>query len=236
MWLLAGGASFNAWIGVALIAFATLAGSFLARRHADRRDVCFGAASGALIVIAGLHLLPDAWAEAREAGLSAATVPLVAITAYVLTGWLSRRGCTCPGDRETAGGIGATIALAGHRVLEGAALAITGSATVLVALAIHAGAEGLAVGTLLASVSRRRQALWLTVLCLSPALGVAITHVRLPGQLDPVLVAAAVGVLGQVTRVGLVTAFSSRRQSSVRSAAAMLAVGLVTALAVYGVG
>ncbi len=229
-------ASTSTWIGVGLIAVATLIGSLVARRHANRRDLCFGAASGALLVIAGTHLLPDAWADARGTGLPIVTVPLVAAVAFALTGWLTRRGCTCVGDREAAGGIGATIALAGHRVLEGAALAVTGSASVLVALVTHAGAEGLAAGTLLASASRRRRTLWLVALCLSPAAGVAITGIGLPKQLEPVLVAAAVGVLGQAARVGLVAAFSLRGGSRTWAAAALLATGLVTTVAVYGVG
>lgn len=79
----------------------------------------------------------------------------MAVAGFALTGWLTQRGCTCVGDREAAGGIGTTVALAGHRVVEGAA------------------------------------------------------------------------------RVGLVAAFSSRRASPARPAAALLAAGLVTTLAVY---
>lgn len=90
-------------------------------------------------------------------------------------------------------------------------------------------------GRLLTSASRRRQALWLAVLCPSPTLGVAITEVGVPERLEPVLVATAVGVLGQAAR-RLVTAICSRRASAARPAAALLAAGLVTTPAVYGVG
>jgi hypothetical protein len=49
-----------------LIGIATVAGAWLARQHAARRELCFGAAAGALLVIAGLHLLPDAWSAAPD--------------------------------------------------------------------------------------------------------------------------------------------------------------------------
>src|SRR5690242_2230010 len=57
--------------GALLIGGATVAGAWLARRHAARRELCFGAAAGALLVIAGLHLLPDAWSAARQTALPA---------------------------------------------------------------------------------------------------------------------------------------------------------------------
>lgn len=60
--------------GAPLLGAATVTGAWLARRHADRREQCFGAAAGALLVIAGLHLLPDAWSAARAAG---AVTPLL---------------------------------------------------------------------------------------------------------------------------------------------------------------
>jgi len=43
--------------GALLIGAATIVGAWLAHRHAARRELCFGAAAGALLVIAGLHLL-----------------------------------------------------------------------------------------------------------------------------------------------------------------------------------
>jgi hypothetical protein len=49
-----------------------------------------------------------------------------------------------------------------HRLLEGAALVLTSSITVAVALIVPALAEGAGCGTLLSSLPRRRVALWLT--------------------------------------------------------------------------
>lgn len=223
-------------LGVVLIAVATLAGWALADRHSDRRELVLGAAAGVLLVIAGLHLLPDAWSDAEESGLPVSVVPLTAAAGFALAGWLTRRGCACARDSEPANGAAVTVALAAHRVLEGAALALIGSATVVVALATHAFAEGLAAGSLLASASRRRTRWGLAALCLGPVAGVGVAQIAVPEQLEPLLVAAAAGVLLQAARIGLAAAFSSRPASVVGPAAALVGAGLVTALAVYGVG
>ena len=50
--------------GAGLVAAATVAGAWLACRRPGHREIWFAAAAGALLVIAGLHLLPDAWAGA----------------------------------------------------------------------------------------------------------------------------------------------------------------------------
>jgi hypothetical protein len=57
-----------------LVGAATMAGAGLARRHAARRELCFGAAAGALLVIAGAHLLPDAWSAALRSGRGGAAL------------------------------------------------------------------------------------------------------------------------------------------------------------------
>src|SRR5437660_776844 len=126
------------------VVLATVSGAWLARRHAARRGMCLGATAGALLVIAGAHLLPDAWAGARQAALPGWAVPAAAVAAFAAAGALIRRGCACQAEREAAGGAGAAGALAGHRLLEGAALALAGSVLVTAALAVHALAEGLA--------------------------------------------------------------------------------------------
>jgi hypothetical protein len=46
--------------GTGLVAAATVAGAWLARRRPGQRRIWFAAAAGALLIIAGLHLLPDA--------------------------------------------------------------------------------------------------------------------------------------------------------------------------------
>jgi ZIP family zinc transporter len=226
--------------GGLLIGVATVAGAWLARRHAARRELCFGAAAGALLVIAGVHLLPDAWSAARQAALPVWTVPAAAITAFAAAGILIRRGCACQGGRESAGGAAAAGALAVHRVLEGAALALAGSVAVTVALAVHALAEGLAAGALLISASGRRRALWLTAMCASPVIGASLTAAwPVPAGAQPVLLAVAAGVLAQAARVSLAAAFQRvqvARLALFSPAAAMLMAAAITTLAVRAAG
>jgi hypothetical protein len=64
--------------GFALIAVATLTGAFLA-----------------LLVIAPLHLLPDAWLAVGAARIWPGIVPAAALGSFVLSGLAARRGCTC---------------------------------------------------------------------------------------------------------------------------------------------
>ncbi len=49
--------------GSLLMAVATVLGALLALRRPGRHEAWLGAAAGALLVIAGLHLLPDAWSR-----------------------------------------------------------------------------------------------------------------------------------------------------------------------------
>src|SRR5215469_17136148 len=102
--------------------------------------------AGAPLVIAALHVLPDAWSPARAAGIWPWAVPLAAAGAFFLTGLAARIGCTCGRDTRPAGGTGAAAALAIHRFLEGSAMVLIGSVTIVAALAVHALGEALAVG------------------------------------------------------------------------------------------
>ncbi len=126
-----------------------------------------------------------------------------------------------------------------HRFLEGSALALTASVTITVALAVHALAEGVAVGALLAGQSRRRVGGWLAALCLSPAAGAAaISAYRLPSAARPVLLALAAGVLAQAARISLRAASRTPagRRLAPGAAAALLAAAAVTAVAVRVAG
>src|SRR5262245_22196042 len=78
---------------VSVTAVATVAGAALARWRPGRQEVWFGAAAGALLVIAGLHLLPDAWHGARAAGLWPWAVPAVAVCSFVIASVVARFGC-----------------------------------------------------------------------------------------------------------------------------------------------
>lgn len=224
--------------GALMVAVATLAGAWLARRGPGAQAVWFGAAAGALLVIAGLHLLPDAWSEAAEAGLWPGLTLVAAAVAFLLAAAVSRYGCACEADEEHASGAGTAAALAGHRFLEGAALAVGGSVTVAVALAVHALGEGLAVGALLRSP--RRLALWLAVMCLGPVIGAAVTAaIPVPEAVGPLLYAFAAGILAQAARVSLRSAFHNARGLRVLTsgpAAAVLVAAGVTTIAVHLAG
>lgn len=224
--------------GFGLIAVATLAGAFLALRGRGPREAWLGAAAGALLVIALLHLLPDAWSAAGAARIWPGLVPAAALTSFALSGLVARRGCTCDTPGHRSGG-STVAALAVHRFLEGSALALAASIAVTAALTVHALAEGVAAGTLLAGQSRRRVSGMLAVMCLSPAAGAIIAgSYRLPTGATPILLALAAGVLAQAAWLSLATI--TRQPSGWRlaphTAAVMFAAAAVTALAVRAVG
>ena len=159
--------------GAGLVAAATVAGAWLARRRPGQRQIWFAAAAGALLAIAGLHLLPDAWRGARDAGIWPGLVPTAAIAAFAAAGLATRAGCGCQEHKEQASGAGTAAALTVHRILEGAAIALTGSAVVALALTAHAFGEGLATGALLGEQPRRRVAGWLAEHAVADDRGVA---------------------------------------------------------------
>lgn len=222
-----------------VVSAATVAGAALVRRRPGRQQAWFGAAAGALLVIAGLHLLPDAWHDAREAGLWPGAVPLAAAASFTLAAVAARVGCTCDADQEHLSGAGSAAALAGHRFLEGATLVLTGSATVAAALAVHAFGEGLAVGALLAGRSRRRLLGWLAVLCAGTVVGATTASAYpLPAALSPLLVAIAAGIIAQAALISLRAGFAQLRPRALASfpAVATLAAAAVTAVAVHLAG
>jgi|GEM_PF-3473747 len=224
--------------GAGLVAAATVAGAWLARGHPGRRQIWFAAAAGALLVIAGLHLLPDAWAGARSARIWPWLVPLTAVAAFAAAGLAARAACGCQEHKQHASGAGMAAALAIHRFLEGSAIALAGSAAVAVALTVHAFAEGLATGTLL-SGQPRRLAGWLAIMSLSPIAGAATGTFPFPAAAGPLLLALAAGVLAQAARVSLRAAFLSPHASGLRifrPAATTAMAGILTALAVHAVG
>jgi len=228
-------------VGGLIIGVATLAGAWMGRRPASRRDLSCAAAGGALLVIAGYHLVPDALTAAKQTGIALWVVPLVAMASFAATGIAVRRGCTCAGECEPSSGAGTAAALSVHRLLEGVVLGLAGSIMVAAALFVHAFAEGLAAGTLLNSVPRRRAALWLAAMCVSPLAGAALTSLApFPASAEPILLALAAGVLGQAAKVSLTAAFRSARQITVAAisqpAAATLVAAVVTTLAVRGIG
>src|SRR5215472_7210136 len=99
-------------LGASLVAVATVAGAWLAGRHPGQRQIWFAAAAGALLIIAGLHLLPDAWAAARTASVWPPLVPIAAVAAFTAAGLAARAGCGCHAHKERAIGFAAAAALA----------------------------------------------------------------------------------------------------------------------------
>lgn len=225
--------------GTGLIAAATVAGAWLAVRQPGQRRTWFAAAAGALLIIAGLHLLPDAWAGASAARIWPGLVPIAAIGAFTAAGAAARAGCRCREHAEHASGAGAAAALAIHRFLEGSAVALAGSAAVAVALAVHALGEGLAAGALLGA-QPRRAAGWLAAMSLSPVIGAGVAGAfPIPAAAEPVLLALAAGVIAQAARVSLRAAFNSlhtSRSQSSQTAATVTMAAIITALAVHTVG
>jgi zinc transporter ZupT len=226
--------------GVGLMAAATVAGAWLARRRPGSREIWFGAAAGALLIIAGLHLLPDSWSAATAAGIWPGLVPITAVAAFIAAGLATRLGCACRQHEEHAGGAGTAVALVVHRFLEGSAIALTGSAAVAVALAMHAFGEGLATGALLGSQPRRRVAGWLAAMIVSPVLGAAAAGaLAVPAAAEPVLLALAAGILAQATRISLRAAFRGLRPARLllsQPAAATVTAAVLTTVAVHLAG
>jgi hypothetical protein len=197
--------------GAGLVAATTVAGAWLARHQPGHRQIWFAAAAGALLIIAGLHLLPDAWAGARAAGIWLPLVPIAAVAGFTAARLASRAGCGCREHRQQASGAGTAAALTAHRFLEGSALALAGSV---------AG--------------------WLALMCLSPVIGAAVTDAfPVPEAAEPVLVAVAAGVLGQAAWVSLSAAFRGLRPTRLllsAPATATTTAAVVTVLAVRGIG
>src|SRR5581483_9367829 len=226
-------------MGAAMLASATVAGALVAQWSRDRLRLLLGTAAGALLVIAAYHLLPDAWRDARTAGLWPGTVPVVAVAALLGSAMTARFGCSCAADQEHAGGAAGAAALSGHRFLEGSALVLTGSPVVAVALAVHAFGEGLAVGALLSRRSQGRLVFWLGLMCGGPLAGAVVAALcRLPVVAGPLLTAVAVGILLQTALISLRAALGSLSRQSLVSgpAAAVLAAGVITGLAVHLAG
>ncbi|MEV6317842.1 hypothetical protein [Streptomyces sp. NPDC051776] len=211
-------------VAVVLVSVATVVGAWLARRGAGRSAILLAGASGILLVIAILDLLPDAWADAHEAGVPQWAVPLSALASYGVMGAVVRFGCPCEASR--AGGMGAASGLALHRFLEGATLTVTASVAVVSAILVHAVGEGLALAALLGVQPWRRVAPWIGLACLSPVAGAFVTSaLPVPEGLMPLLLACACGILAQAAWVALRLAHRQRP-----AARRVLAVPIATAM------
>ncbi|MBP2706171.1 hypothetical protein JOL79_20380 [Microbispora sp. RL4-1S] len=223
----------EAWAAVVLVCASTLAGAWLARRNSRRMTIWLAIASAMMLVTALVDLLPDAWHEAAESRTPMWTVGLAAVLGFTVITYFTRKGCACPHDAAESragkhapglhrrvkeavgaalyGGMGTAAALTLHRAIEGATLALTASAMIILALTVHSASEGLALAALL-DMARQRLAPWLVVACLSPAVGVLFATFRpLPEQWVPVLLGLVIGVLSRTAIVGMRLAGSRQR-------------------------
>jgi zinc transporter ZupT len=225
--------------GTGLIAAATMAGAWLASRMHRHREIWFAAAAGALLIMAVLHVLPDAWDGAGTARIWPPLVPMAAFIGFIAAGLAARTGCGCREHSEQASGSGAAAALTIHRFLEGSAVVLIGSTAVAAGLAVHAFGEGLATAALLGA-QRSRMVGWLAVMCVSPVAGaVATSAVRVPAAAEPVLLALAAGVIAQAAWVSLRAGFrglGTSRVQLLRPGLAVAVAAIITTLAVHTAG
>lgn len=222
----------DGWLGMALIAAATLFGADLGRRSPRGSAVPLAASCGALIAVVAADLGPDVAGDVRETGVGWPAVLLAGALGFAVSGVLMKRGCPC--EPGLAGGAGTAAALGVHRALEGSALAVAASAPLVLALVVHAASEGFALTALLGAERRRRRAaaLWLTVACAAPAFGmIVVGSLGLPDAAHPLLTAAVAGVLAR-TALSAYRIAAERGQALVaRSATALSAGVLASALA-----
>src|SRR6266567_8651476 len=182
--------------GVALIAGATLAGAWLARRAAMMRAASLACAAGLLLAVVLADLLPDVWRDLPGAGLPWWAAAAAVAAGIAGTDILARRGCACRTGPDR--GEAAAAALGVHRALEGAALVLAGSLAVVAALVVHAGSEGFALTALLRRERRAKTVTLLAIMCLSPAIGaIVMSQIRLPAQAAPITTAVVAGVLAR---------------------------------------
>lgn len=98
--------------------------------------VLLGAASGVLLAVAGVDIVPHALDEANEVGLSGWVVPATVLTAFVLAsaGRLMRRR----GESGRLVSAGTAVALVLHRLVEGMTVVLLTSVfPVVAALVVH---------------------------------------------------------------------------------------------------
>ncbi|GIH23849.1 hypothetical protein Aph01nite_21590 [Acrocarpospora phusangensis] len=242
------------WLAVVLVCLSTLAGAWLARRASRQVTAWLAVASALMLVTALIDMLPDAWQGAVESG-----VPLWAVGAAILSGFLvityfTRKGCGHGHDEPAAAtgrhapglhrrvkevigaavfsGVGTAAALAVHRAVEGATLALTTSAVVVIALMVHSTSEGLALTALL-DMASRRPAPWLVVSCVSPVAGVLIATVSpLPARAEPILVGVVAGVLLRTALVGLKLAAIRQEDGRLPRRHVLSAIGVAGTMAV----
>ncbi|MBO2449803.1 hypothetical protein J4573_22065 [Actinomadura barringtoniae] len=205
----------------------TLAGSLMARRGARRMTLWLLITSGLILVVALTEVLPDAWLDALRDRVPTAQIVVAAALGYAAVSLLTRRehhghplvrlrsrrpgGRHAPGQHRQVrpatqmmfGGVGTAMALASHRTIESAAVAMTTSSMIVVSLLVHSASEGLTLTALL-DTARQRLRPWLLLACVSPTVGALVgLVVPLPAHAIPILLAIAAGELVHTALLGL---------------------------------
>ncbi|GAA1018311.1 hypothetical protein Aple_035140 [Acrocarpospora pleiomorpha] len=240
------------WLAAALICLSTLAGAWLARRKARQVTGWLAVASALMLVTALIDMLPDAWRGAAEKGVPLWAVGLAIVSGFLVITYFTRKGCGHERTGPTGGnhapglhrrvkevlsaavfsGVGTAAALSVHRAVEGATLALTTSAVVVIALMVHSISEGLALTTLL-NMTSRRLAPWLVVACVSPAAGILIATISpLPPRVEPILIGVVAGVLLRTALVGLKLAAIRQADGRLPRRHAVSAIGVAGTVAV----
>jgi len=238
------------------VCVSTLAGSLMARRGARRMTLWLLITSGLILAVALTEVLPDAWLDAIRDRVPTAQIVVAAALGYAAVSLITRRehhghpllrlrsrrrpaGEHAPGQHRRVrpatqmmfGGIGTAMALASHRTIESAAVAMTTSSMIIVSLLVHSASEGLTLTALLDS-TRQRLRPWLLLACVSPTVGaLAGLVVPLPVHAVPILLAVAAGELVHTALLGLKLALHRHggRPPQRHRAVAALAVLLVAA-------
>src|SRR5260221_14478770 len=78
--------------GAGLLAAATVAGAWLASRRPGPRQIWLGAGAGALLVIAGIHVLPGGGVQGPAGGVWARGWAGVKVGSFLLGGVAARGG------------------------------------------------------------------------------------------------------------------------------------------------
>ncbi|HEV7936198.1 MAG TPA: hypothetical protein VGP70_28280 [Actinomadura sp.] len=240
------------WIAVILVSVSTMGGAWLARRRSRHVVAWLAIASATMLVVTLTDLVPDAWRDAVATGVPIWIIGAAAAAGFLAITFLTREDYGlevashekivarhAPGRhrrlKEMAGaalfgGMGTAAALTTHRAIEGATLALSTSAVVVIALMVHSASEGLALAAML-DMAEQRMAPWLLVACFSPVVGVLFaTFGPLPGRLVPVLLGMVAGVLMRTALVGLRLAV--RKHEGERPVTHHLAVAAVVAMTV----
>ncbi|GAA1018244.1 hypothetical protein GCM10009556_071160 [Acrocarpospora pleiomorpha] len=237
-----------------MITLSTLAGAWLARRKSRQVTALLAIASALMLVTALIDMLPDAWQGAAENSVPLWALGLAILFGFLVITYFTRKGCGH--DHESSkpaggehrpglhrrvkevlsaavfGGMGTAAALSVHRAVEGATLALTASAIVVIALMVHSTSEGLALTALL-DMAKQRLTPWLTVSCVSPAVGVLIATVSpIPPQVEPILIGVVAGVLLRTAIVGMKLAASRQKDGRLPRRHMVSAIALAGTMAV----